>query len=174
MTQEEYEREQQEIEYLINAINALVDENNRLVYDINEALENIGILQRNIVSLHKAVEPRFRTTSLQVSTNSEHTQIVSQAIRELSQQYFTYKTLSTASKNVTQYTEEYYTKFSYYNHLRRITLGYVIGLDSNFVSAENMRRAVEKAYLQNRKRRQAGRWRRHCSWIPRNPPFISC
>ncbi len=149
MTQEEYEREQQEIEYLINAINALVDENNRLVYDINEALENIGILQRNIVSLHKAVEPRFRTTSLQVSTNSEHTQIVSQAIRELSQQYFTYKTLSTASKNVTQYTEEYYTKFSYYNHLRRITLGYVIGLDSNFVSAENMRKAVEKAYLQN-------------------------
>ena len=149
MTQEEYEREQQEIEQLINAINALIAENNRLVYEINNALENIGILQRNIVSLHKAVEPRFRTTSQQVAVNSEHTQIVSQAIRELSQQYFTYKTLSTASKNVTQYTEEYYTKFSYYNHLRRITLGYVIGLDANFVSAENMRKAVEKAYLQN-------------------------
>lgn len=149
MTQEEYEREQQEIERLINEINRLIDENNRLTVEINDALNNISILQNNVVSLHNSLEPRIRGVSGEVEVNSEKTQEVSRAIREMSTQYFTFKALSTASKNVTQYTDEYYTRFSYYNNLRRITLGYVIGLDSNFVSNENMRQIVEKAYLQN-------------------------
>lgn len=149
MTQEEYEREQQEIERLINEINRLVAENNRLTAEINDALRNISILQNNVVSLHNSLEPKIRGVSGEVEVNSEKTQEVSRAIREMSTQYFTFKTLSTASKNVTQYTDEYYTRFSYYNNLRRITLGYVIGLDSNFVSNEKMRQIVEKAYLQN-------------------------
>lgn len=149
MTQEEYEREQQEIENLINEINRLIEENNRLVYEINDALNNINILRNNIVTLHNNLEPRMRGVSGEVKVNSDQTQAVSQAIKEMSTQYFTFKALSTASKNVTQYTDEYYTRFSYYNNLRRITLGYVIGLDSNFVSSENMRKTVEKAYLQN-------------------------
>lgn len=149
MTQEEYEREQQEIKRLINEINRLVDENNRLTNEINEALENINILRNNVVTLHNNLEPRMRGVSGEVGVNSEQTQAVSRAIKEMSSQYFTFKALSTASKNVTQYTDEYHTRFSYYNNLRRITLGYVIGLDSNFVSNENMRQMVEKAYLQN-------------------------
>lgn len=149
MTQEEYEREQAEIERLINEINRVVDENNRLTVEINQALSDISVLQNNVVSLHNSLEPRMRGVSGEVEFNSEQTQAVSQAIQELSTQYFTFKALSTASKNVTQYTDEYYTRFSYYNKLRRITLGYVIGLDSNFVSDKNMRQVVEKAYLQN-------------------------
>lgn len=149
MTQEEYEQEQREIERLINEINALVAENNRLTEEINVALNNINILQHNVVSLHNSLEPRMRGLSGEVAVNSDHTEIVRQAIQEMSTQYFTFKALSTASKNVTQYTDEYYTRFSYYNQLRRITLGYVIGLDANFVTSENMRRTVEKAYLQN-------------------------
>lgn len=149
MTQEEYEQEQREIERLINEINALVVENNRLVEEINLALQNISILQNNVVELHKSLEPKMHGASDEVYVNNEHTQAVCQAIEEMSSQYFTFKVLSTASKNVTQYTDEYNTKFSYYNHLRRITLGYVIGLDANFVSSEKMRSVVEKAYLQN-------------------------
>ena len=149
MTQEEYEREQQEINRLINEINRLVDENNRLTAEINQALHNISILQNNVVSLHNSLEPRMRGVSGEVEVNSEQTQAVSQAIREMATQYFTYKELSSATKNVTQYTDEYYTRFSYYNNMRRITLGYVIGLDSSFVTRESMRKAVEKAYLQN-------------------------
>ncbi|MBR5564684.1 MAG: hypothetical protein IKW08_00825 [Roseburia sp.] len=149
MTQEEYEREQREIEHLINEINRLVAENNNLVAEINCALDNISILQNNIVTLHNNLEPKVRSVSGDVEINSNQTSEVSQAIEEMSTQYFTFKALSTASKNVTQYTDEYYTRFSYYNNLRRITLGYVIGLDSNFVSSENMRKIVEKAYLQN-------------------------
>lgn len=149
MTQEEYEREQREIEELISRINELVDENNQLVEEINYALQNISILQNNVVSLHNRVEPRMRGVSGEVQINSQNTEIVRVAIEEMSSQYFTFKALSTASKNVTQYTDEYYTRFSYYNELRRITLGYVIGLNENFVSNESMRNAVEKAYLQN-------------------------
>lgn len=149
MTQEEYEREQQEIRRLVNEINRLIDENNRLTSDINVALENISVLQNNVVNLHNSLEPRMRNVSGEVQVNSDQTSALSQAIQEMSSQYFTFKALSTASKNVTQYTDEYHTRFSYYNNLRRITLGYVIGLDSNFVSSENMRKIVEKAYLQN-------------------------
>jgi hypothetical protein len=149
MTQEEYEQEQREIEQLINEINRLVEENNQLTEEINVALSNIQILEGNVRSLHKSLEPRIRGVSGEVEVNSDSTKAVNQAIKEMSEQYFTFKALSTASKNVTQYTDEYYTRFSYYNNLRRITLGYVIGLDANFVTSENMRKTVEKAYLQN-------------------------
>ncbi|MBQ8559445.1 MAG: hypothetical protein IJ439_05625 [Tyzzerella sp.] len=149
MTQEEYEREQEEIRQLINQINALVAENNRLVEEINYGLRNINVLQNNVVQLHRSVEPKMHSAAGEVQVNSEHTENVRKAIAEMATQYLTFKALSTASKNVTQYTDEYNTKFSYYNHLRRVTLGYVIGLDANFVSSEKMRNIVEKAYLQN-------------------------
>lgn len=71
------------------------------------------------------------------------------ALEDLSESYFRYKSLSTATKNVTQFTDEYYTVFGYYHDLRRITLGYVVGLDAHIVSSESARRRVEKAYLQN-------------------------
>lgn len=98
MTQEEYEREQREIESLINEINRLVDENNRLTYEINEALDNINILRNNVVNLHNNLEPKMRGVSGEVEVNSELTQSVSRAIKEMSTQYFTFKALSTASK----------------------------------------------------------------------------
>ena len=50
---------------------------------------------------------------------------------------------------MTQFTDEYHTRFSYYNELRRISLGYVVGLDAYIISSENARKKVEKAYLQN-------------------------
>lgn len=149
MTQEEYEQEQREIEQLINQINALIAENNMLAQEIENALHNIQILKNNISVLHRDVEPCMRGVSGEIDVNAEKTKMVSEALEELTQQYFTFKTMSSASKNLSQYTDEYYTRFSYYHQLRRITLGYVIGLDSNFVSNENMRKAVEKAYLQN-------------------------
>ena len=149
MTQEEYEQEQREIERLIEEINALIQENNLLRAEIQTAVENIEILQRNLGSVYKSVEPSVRALSGEVQEKSEYTAVVNQALEEMTERFFTFKNLSTASKNVTQYTDEYYTRFSYYNNLRRITLGYVIGLDANFVNSEHMREIVEKAYLQN-------------------------
>lgn len=70
-------------------------------------------------------------------------------IKEVTESYFTFKNLSTASKNVSQYTDEYFTKFKFFNELRRISLGYVVGLDAHICSDETMRKKVEKIYLQN-------------------------
>ena len=149
MTQEEYEQEQREIEALINEINALIEENNMLRVEIATAVDNIQILRDNLGVVYKSVEPTVRALSGEVEEKNEYTAVVNQALEEMTERFFTFKNLSTASKNVTQYTDEYHTRFSYYNNLRRITLGYVIGLDANFVSSEHMRSIVEKAYLQN-------------------------
>ena len=67
----------------------------------------------------------------------------------VSASYFRFKEMSTASKNLSEATDEYYTKFQDFNTLRRIVLGYVIGLEQSFASRENMRKVVEKIYLQN-------------------------
>lgn len=149
MTQEEYDQQQQEIENLIRQINALIEENNRLAQEINMALQNVQVLNRNIGTLHRDVEPCMRGVSGEIDLNAEKTKMVSEALEELTREYFTFKTMSSASKNLSQYTDEYYTRFSYYHKLRRIALGYVIGLDTNFVTDENMRKSVEKVYLQN-------------------------
>ena len=50
---------------------------------------------------------------------------------------------------MTKYSDEYYTKFAFYHELRRVTLGFVIGLDAHIVSDESMRKKVEKVYLKN-------------------------
>lgn len=149
MTQEEWEQEQREIEQLTRQINALIAENNMLVAEINNALHNISILNNNIHQLQRDVVPIVNHVSGEVDINAEKAALVKEALEELTEQYFTFKNLSTASKNLSQYTDEYYQRFSYYHNLRRITLGYVIGLDNTFVSDENLRKSVEKVYLQN-------------------------
>ncbi|MDO4623174.1 MAG: hypothetical protein Q4B22_09495 [Eubacteriales bacterium] len=149
MTQEEYEREQAEIARLTAQIEMVRAENNRLVAEINEALSNISVLQRNIEALDSNLKPKLQSASAEVEVNDTSITALHEAIAEMSRQYFTYKELSTATKTVTQKTEEYYSRFSFYNNLRRVTLGYVIGLDSNFVTQEKMRNMVEKVYLQN-------------------------
>lgn len=149
MTQEEYEQEQREIERLVNQINSLIAENNRLIAEIQAAVNDVRILEKNVRTLHGNVERSIRGTASEITANAADTRKISEAIEELTRQYFTFKTLSTASKNLSQYTDEYYTLFSNYHQLRRITLGYVIGLDTQFVTADNMRKVVEKEYLQN-------------------------
>ena len=149
MTQEEYEQEQREIERLVNEINRLIAENNALIAEINSAISDIQILRSNVATLHRNVEPVMTGVSGEVDEQSEKVHTILTALEELTAQYATFKTLSTASKNLSQYTDEYHTRFSYYNNLRRITLGYVIGLDNDFVTKESMRKAVEKVYLQN-------------------------
>ena len=149
MTQEEYEQEQREIERLVNQINSLIAENNRLIAEIQAAVNDVRILEKNVRTLHGNVERSIRATASEKTANAADTTKIREAIEELTRQYFTFKTLSTASKNLSQYTDEYYTRFSNYHQLRRITLGYVIGLDTQFVTADNMRKVVEKEYLQN-------------------------
>ncbi len=156
MTEEEYRQQQAEAEELIRQINQAIDrinylnrENAQLDAELDVALQNVQILTSNCGEMDRAVFQEMGYLSDRVGEADLSTKEVFQALNELTVQYFTFKSISTASKNVSQYTDEYHTRFSYYNELRRITLGYVIGLDTNFVSSETMRKKVEKAYLQN-------------------------
>ncbi|MBQ4066948.1 MAG: hypothetical protein IJD22_04810 [Clostridia bacterium] len=156
MTEEEYQREQEERERLIRAINDTIyrinrvaAENEQLEIELDIAIQNVRVLTSNCGEVDRAVNEDMQYLQSFVGEAELETREVYMALSELTEQYKSFKSLSEASKKLTQYTDEYHTKFAFYNDLRRITLGYVIGLDSNFVSSETMRKKVEKAYLQN-------------------------
>lgn len=140
MTDEEIQREREEAERLIREINATIDrinrvnqENAQLEYELEQSINNVKILIGNCGEMDKAVYEQMGFLSGKVGEADISTKHVFDAINELTTQYFTFKKISTASKNVTQFTDEYHTRFSYYNELRRISLGYVVGLDSHII-----------------------------------------
>lgn len=145
MADGDYERAQQ----LVNQINALRAENAQLEAELHMAERNVKVLTSNVGVLEGNVHRTISGLDNKVTAEAEDVAFLFKALQELTEQYFIFKNLSTASKNLTMYTDEYYTKFSYYNKLRRITLGYVIGLDGAIISSEALRLEVEKAYLQN-------------------------
>jgi len=134
---------------LIARINSLIADNARLEHELMIAIQNVGVMIKNCVVMDRAVYDGMSKLSGVVGKAEVSAKEVFEALNELSVRYFTFKNISTASKNMTQLTDEYHTAFSYYNDLRRITLGYVIGLDSHIISSETARKKVEKAYLEN-------------------------
>ena len=136
-------------EQLIREINRYIAENNALRVELNTAISNVHVLADNVDGMAQQVVQTVTSLSGHTSTVDENVQVVKDALADLTSRYFLFKNLSTASKNLTQCTDEYYTRFAYYNKLRRITLGYVIGLDNAIISSETLRKEVEKIYLQN-------------------------
>lgn len=143
--QSEYERARE----LANQINNLRRENAQLQAELNAAISNVRILTSNVGVLENNVHATMSRLSKRVETTAEDVDFFFKALQEMTEQYFVFKNLSTASKMLTKYTDEYNTRFSFYNKLRRITLGYVIGLDNAIISHEALRLEVEKAYIQN-------------------------
>ena len=141
----DYERAQQ----LARQIDALRRENAELAAELEMAERNVRTLTNNVGVLETNVHATMSRLSSRVETTSEDVDFYFDALKDLTEQYFIFKNLSTASKNLTMYTDQYYAKFSFYNKLRRITLGYVIGLDGAIISDKALRLEVEKAYLQN-------------------------
>jgi hypothetical protein len=156
MTDEELQREREEAERLMRQIQSLT-------YQINEGIQENQMLEKELIyitnqvyqlidharNMDAAVNEEMARFSKRVEKTDVDTASVFEALQKLTTSYFVFKNISEASKCISQYTDEYYTRFSYYNELRRITLGYVIGLDAHICSSEGMRKKVEKAYLQN-------------------------
>lgn len=156
MTDDEYRREQaeaerlmREIDYTISRIADVNAENAELEAQLRVSLVEVRTLADNCQSVGAAVHSDMSELSGYVGEEELTVKQVFQALGEATEQYFTFKSLSAASKNLTQYNEEYSARFSYYEKLRRIAIGYVIGLDTDMVSSETARKTVEKAYLQN-------------------------
>lgn len=156
MTPEEARAEEEEARRLMAEINRLqaaiaraYAENQELQVELETLIRNINILADNTAAMDVEVNKSMDFISKRIEEADVSTTELFQLIDDLTKSYFTFKNLSTASKNVTQFTDEYFTKFRFFNELRRITLGYVIGLDAHVCSDETMRKKVEKVYLQN-------------------------
>lgn len=143
------DNDQERAQELVNQINALRRENAELAAELESAERNVNILTSNVGVLEGNVHATMSSLSNHVETTAQDVDFFFDALKDLTEQYFIFKNLSSASKNLTMYTDQYYTRFSYYNKLRRITLGYVIGLDGAIISDKALRLEVEKAYLQN-------------------------
>lgn len=156
MTEEEARAEQAEAERLIAEINSLriqieraIVENRNLELELEQLIQNIKILTANARSMDTEVNKSMEYVKNRVKEADVNVADLFALINDLTSSYFTFKNLSTASKNVTQFTDEYFTKFKFFHQLRRISLGYVIGLDAHICSDETMRKKVEEIYLQN-------------------------
>lgn len=145
----EARRLQAEINRLVNEINREYARNEQLELELDYLDRNIPVLNDNAMAMHSEVNGMMTQLRDEVKKTELDVSDVFYAIDTTVKSYFTYKTLSSASKSISQYTDEYFTKFRFFNKLRRITLGYVIGLDAQFVETDELRKEVEKVYLQN-------------------------
>lgn len=156
MTEEEARAEREEAERLLaeirrlqNQIERAIIENQNLQAELASLIKNVQIVTENAAAMDIEVNKSMEYVKRRVQEADVSTKELFDLIDDLTNSYFTFKNLSTASKNVTQFTDEYYTRFKFFNELRRITLGYVIGLDAHICSDQTMRKKVEEAYLQN-------------------------
>lgn len=156
MTEEEARAEAEEERQLLAEISRLQAqierayvENQNLQVELDTLIHNINILANNTSAMDAEVNKSMKYVQNRVVEVDVSTAELFSLIDDLTSSYFTFKNLSAASKNVTQFNDEYYTKFKFFNELRRITLGYVIGLDAHICSNATMRNKVEEVYLQN-------------------------
>lgn len=156
MTEEEARAEREEAERLLaeirrlqNQIERAILENQNLQAELESLVENVKIVTENAAVMGVEVDKSMDYVRGKIQDADFGTKELFSVIDDLTNSYFTFKNLSTASKNVTQFTDEYYTRFKFFNELRRITLGYVIGLDAHICSDETLRKKVEEAYLLN-------------------------
>lgn len=145
----EAERLAAEIRRLSGQIDRAIAENNELQAELASLIRNLEILTKNAQVMDAEVNRSVESLKGWIQNAEVSTSELFALIDDLANSYYMFKNLSTASKNVTQYTDEYFTRFKFFNELRRIALGYVIGLDMHICSDETMRKKVEAAYLAN-------------------------
>ncbi len=143
------EEEAREYNRLVDHYNRLAHENERLTAELNEGLQNCVILTDNIAHVGSMATKKVSYVSGEVSQAEDSVEKLYDLLADVTEHYFLFKNLSEASKMMTKYSDEYYTRFGLYHELRRISLGYVVGLDAHVVSSETMRKKVEKVYLAN-------------------------
>ncbi|MBR2176948.1 MAG: hypothetical protein IJ861_08390 [Clostridia bacterium] len=143
------EEEAQEYNRLVDEYNYLVRENEMLAAELEAGIDNCYTVTRNIGTVGNHAVSRVHFLADEISDADDIITRLLNLLTDVTQNYFLFKNLSEASKMMTKYNDEYYTKFAFYHELRRVTLGFVIGLDAHIVSDESMRKKVEKVYLKN-------------------------
>lgn len=146
---EEAERLRAEIRRLKNQIERTTLENRNLQSELSSLVQDVQILTESAAAMDVEVNKSMEYVKNRIQDADVNTGELFALIDDLTNSYFMFKNMSNASKNVTQFTDEYYTRFRFFNELRRITLGYVVGLDAHICTDETIRKKVEEVYLQN-------------------------
>ncbi len=148
----EYERQVQlvnEYNRLVAEFNALREEQIRLVAEVEGCQRDVAASISIIEQLNKTVPPPMDMNTGETIKKEVIAANVSRTIDDLVESYRRLKVGSTASKNLTGSYDKYFTLYGTYNALRRVSLGYVVGLDSNLWTSDAPRATVEKMYLAN-------------------------
>ena len=147
--EDDAEFRRRKINNLSRKINITKQENIALQNEITEMTLEI----RNVVKDTKIINSELDTQMNALEKSIENIHVdgnrLSEILNDLSDSYFSFKNISAAVKNISNCTEEYEKRYRHYSELRRIALGYVIGLDHNVPNIDTMRKSVEKTYLKN-------------------------
>ena len=138
-----------EIDRLTSRINQAYAEQQNLEDELAFVIAAIGRLTVAANRMSREVSNDVGELSSRIEKEALDARDLLHELRDLSEKYFDYKNLSTATRNLTQYTDEYYSRFDFYHDLRRIALGCVMAVDANLISHEGARASLEKAYLAN-------------------------
>ena len=163
MTTEEYNAKVDELNRLqkekvdkINEHNAkAVELNNlnRVLEQLEVELDRVCTLTSNCINSAKTsstkVLPALEVALQKTIQLGDFTRELLSAIKDLRERYITIKNMSTASKRLTELDQIYEKNYRFYRKLRRITLGYIIGINSAIISNEALRVEVEKQQLMN-------------------------
>ena len=149
LSSDETELYRRKISKLSRKLNTTMQENNTLQDELTALNRKVA----QVISETKSFDDELEVQMSQLSRGFDDISFENEALinlmSDLSSSYFTFKNIAAATKNIADYAEEYNKKYSYYDELRRISLGYTVGLDSQIHSIDSMRKSVEKAYLKN-------------------------
>ena len=100
-------------------------------------------------SLSADVSRDMKRTGGHIDQRATDSRDLLMALRNVSENYFRYKNLAEATRDLTRDTTKYNEQFRTYNQLRRISLGSVMAVDTNLIGKNETRTFVEKEYLKN-------------------------
>ena len=134
---------------LLQKIEEAIAEQNQLSKELDNVVGETIKITANASDVRDKITTDMDGTGKAMKEINDYTESLFHILDELTVSYFSLKNISAASKSLTEYTQMYNTKYHFYNELRRIALGYVIGLDNHIIHNENLRMKVEKTVLQN-------------------------
>lgn len=134
---------------LANEYNRLAEENARLAVEVEGCQRDVASSINIVEQLNDIVLPPMDVNTGETIKKEVIAANVSRTIDDLVESYRQLKTGSTASKNLSGSYDKYYTLYGTYNALRQVSLGYVVGLDTNLWTSDAPRQKVEEMYLAN-------------------------
>ena len=111
----EAERLTAEINRLSRQIDRAITENNELQAELAALIRNVEILTKNTAAMGAEVNRAAESLEGRIQDAEISTSELFALIDDLANSYYLFKNLSTASKNVTQYTDEYFTRFKFFH-----------------------------------------------------------